>query len=284
MLAGCGRGREAVRGLDQLRQAPLHTFNEQEIDGYLRWLSGQELSRPERVALLARQTIGQPYRLGVLGEFPFELYDPDPLYNLSAADCVTFVEQTYALALARDWGSFMRTLQSIRYQEGTIGLLTRNHFMEADWNVNNAWLFDDVTKTVAGDVGVRPMCTRVDRRALLARYGVECDAPLQFWEDSYIARDALPASLQGIKAGDLIEIVKGDADWQYVSHVGILLRDAADRVTMVHATKPAVREQALEDYFAAHADILGFKLLRLRLHGRSPGPTPLPMAKAASGH
>ncbi len=83
-----------VRDVAVLQTAPLHTFNEREVDVFLKWLAERPLQTSERVARLGRQTIGQPYRLFLLGEHPFELYDPDPMYCLSASDCVTFIEQT----------------------------------------------------------------------------------------------------------------------------------------------------------------------------------------------
>lgn len=272
LAIGCASPSPALPEIAALPRAPLHTFSELEIDRYLRWLSDQDSTAIQRVVKLARQSVGQPYRLGLLGEFPFELHDSDPLYCLSASDCVTFVEQTFAMALAGDWPFFVQTLQRIRYRDGVIGLRSRNHFMEADWNVNNAWLFEDVTATLGGRAEVKPMQTRIDRAALLARHGVSADVPIQVWEDSYVPRKCLPAAWSALRDGDLVEIVKGNDEWQYVSHVGIVLHDSVGRPTIIHATPPAVREESLEDYLAGHPELLGLKFLRLRYEWRSPLP------------
>lgn len=39
-------------------------------------------------------------------------------------------------------------LQRIRYKDGVIGVLTRNHFTEADWVVNNSWLIKNITDSL----------------------------------------------------------------------------------------------------------------------------------------
>ncbi len=267
-LAGCMAPASAVRDLAALHDAPLYTFNELEIDAYLRWLSHQPMEPIDRVKLLARKNIGQPYRIFLLGEHPFELYDPDPMYCLAAGDCLTFVEHTYALALSHDWPSFFQTLQRIRYQDGRVGILTRNHFTEADWNINNAWLFDDLTDSLADGLAV-PLRTRIDRAAFFAKYGITTDRPAETFEDLYIPRHQLPAVLDRLQDGDVLEIVRGDNKVQFVSHVGLVMHDDLGEVTILHSAAPCVAEESLEHYLRRHPDVLGLKVLRM-----SPGPDP----------
>ena len=81
----------------------------------------------KRILHLARKNIGQPYELYLLGEMPFEPYDPQPIYCLGKSDCLVFTEHTYAMALSHNWPSFMRMLQRIRYRDGHLGVATRNH-------------------------------------------------------------------------------------------------------------------------------------------------------------
>jgi hypothetical protein len=261
-LASCDAGGAKMRDLAALHDAPLYTFSEREIDAYLRWLAGQPMGPIERVTLLARKNIGQPYRIFLLGEHPFELYDPDPMYCLDAGDCVTFVEHTYALALSHDWPSFFQTLQRIRYQDGRVGILTRNHFTEADWNINNAWLFDDLTSSLAEGLAV-PMRTRIDRAAFFAKYGIAADQPVETFEDLYIPRHRLPAVLAQLQDGDIIEIVRGDSQVQSVTHVGLIMHNDRDEVTILHSSAPGADEESLERYFQQHPGVLGLKILRM---------------------
>ena len=251
-----------VRDVAVLQTAPLHTFNEREVDVFLKWLAEKPLQTSERVARLGRQTIGQPYRLSLLGEHPFEIYDPDPMYCLSASDCVTFVEQTYAMALARDWPSFFQTLQRIRYKDGRVGLLTRNHFTEADWNINNAWLFDDVTEDISGG-DVLPMKSWINRASFFATFGFVCNDPVQWFADSYIPRELLPVVAGRLGTADIVEIVRGTRGVQYVSHMGLVTRDTSGNLMLLHSAEPEVREEPLLQYVDRHPEILGIKVLRL---------------------
>lgn len=252
---------DRVRTRPELHAAALYTFNERELNLYLKSLANEPLTTAQRVARLARKNIGQPYRIYLLGEFPHELHDPDPMYCLSASDCVTFVEHTYAMALADDWSSFFNALKRIRYKDGKVGMLTRNHFTEADWNPNNAWLFEDVTERIAGG-DAQPMHTTVDRAAFFAKYGIGRDFPVQQVTDAYIPSETVPAILSRLETADVIEFVRGNDAAQYVGHMGLIVRDAHGRVMLLHSAKPAVRGEPLMDYVRRHDNILGIKVLR----------------------
>lgn len=239
----------------------IQELDEKRLDAYLRRLERETPGLRARVATIARATIGQPYRLGPLGEYPFELYDSDPLYCLTAGDCVTFVEQTLAMAQSHDWPSFFQSLQRIRYKDGQIGMLTRNHFTEADWNVNNAWLLKDVTKTLPGAFAYH---VRVDRAAFFRQFGIAYSAdPIEF-EDSHVSRWHLPEALLLLQDADIIEFVRNDKGRFFVSHLGFVFRNTSGEPTLLHATKPAVREEPLAEYIARNDNVAGIKVLRLR--------------------
>ena len=249
----------------------LYQFNEAQVDACLSELAAKEPDVARRAAILARSNIGQPYKLGLLGEAPFELYDPDPLYCLSASDCVTFVEQTFAMAMSHDWPTFFQNLQRIRYKDGRIGMLTRNHFTEADWNVNNAWVFDDVTAKLGAQT--RPLRITIDRAAFFAKFKIGQGIPVQHFETVFVPRDQLSKAEGQLRDADIIEIVRGTEKAPYIGHLGIILHDEHGHVTMIHSGKPAVHESDLEGYVRDHANIIGFKFLRMRPSTGGAGAT-----------
>lgn len=257
--AGCGARR--ARTIEQLRAAPLYTFTDAELDAYLKWLPGAEPQTLNRVVRLARQNVGQPYQLGLLGEGPGAPYDADPTCCLSASDCVTFVEHTYAMALTHDWPSFYDTLQRIRYRDGRIGFWTRNHFTESDWNVNNAWLFDDITASLAPGV-TAPMRVVIDRAAFFKKWGLETSIPTEVFETFYLPLGRLADVLPRLQDGDVVEIVRGTPEAPYVGHMGLILHAADGTVTILHSARPAVREQPLAAYLQGYPGCLGVKILR----------------------
>ena len=268
-LAGCGH-QAGVRSLKELREAPLYSFNEHELDAFLKWLADEPMTGSARVVMLARKNIGQPYQIYLIGEYPYELWDADPMYCLSASDCVTFVEHTYAMALAKDWASFFRTLQRIRYKDGKVGMLNRNHFTEAYWNINNAWLFEDVTVTLAAGKS-QLMKTVIDRAAFFKKKlgGLRRHIPLQHFESAYIRTKELREVLPRLHDGDVIEFVKGNDKSQYVSHMGLIMHAEDGGVTLLHSAAPAVREEPLLGYVDRHREILGVKFLRASLQAAS---------------
>src|SRR5689334_23186292 len=153
--AACQKLGLDTKQVAELVDKPLYKFTESEVDTYLKFLNATEPDLRKRILHFARKNIGQPYELYLLGEMPFEPYDPQPIYCLGKSDCLVFSEHTYAMALSRDWPGFMRLLQRIRYRDGQLGVATRNHYTEADWNISNRWLVEDITTQLAGDKGVK---------------------------------------------------------------------------------------------------------------------------------
>jgi len=249
--------------LKALTNAPLHQFAESDVDFYLKSLDDYDWAVPQRVQHFAKKSIGQPYKLYLLGEGSHESYDADPLYCLSASDCVTFVEHVYALALSHDWQTYLDHLMRLRYKAGKIGMLSRNHFTEADWNMNNAWAFEDVTDRLAGGAAI-PMRVAVDRAAFFKKYGIGQDIPVQVFETTYIRAKDISRMESRLEVGDIIEFVRGTSRVPYVGHMGLIADMSEVRAMLIHSAKPAVREQPLREYVHSSNKIIGIKILRYR--------------------
>lgn len=245
-------------------ERPLFTLDEMELDACLRTLRGRCPDLPQRVLHLARRSIGQPYDIYLLGEFPYETFDPDPLYCLSRSDCLTFCEHIYAMALSDDWWSFLRALQRLRYRDGQIGMLTRNHYTEADWNRANAFVFEDLTARLGGGAACVPMNGVIRRAPFFAKFGIGQDIPDETLADVYIPTANVPAIEGELRDGDMVNIVRGDAQAQWVGHTGLIAHGADGTVNLLHSASPAVREQPLREYLAGNARCVGARFLRLR--------------------
>lgn len=98
----------------------------------------QETSVQKRLDLISKIFVGFPYgKGGPLGEGENGRYDQDPLYRFDAFDCTTYVETIMALALARDVNEFESHQDKIRYEDGMVDYLKRNHFTDLQWIPNN---------------------------------------------------------------------------------------------------------------------------------------------------
>lgn len=234
--------------LKQLKYKPLYKFTPTELDVYLGYLQSIEPDLRKRIQHLAQRCVGQPYQIFLLGEFPFEIYDPDPLYSLDKSDCVVFSEHIYAMSLSYDWKSFFSMLQRIRYKKGEIGLATRNHYTEFDWDVNNNWLVQDVTEELAGDQTAWET-TVVDRAKFLSKWEIGQFIPVDTVKWSYIPYELLPKVIDKLQPGDFVNIVRGYETNKWAGHVGLITAGEGGTINFLHSTTPKVKEEPLLDLY-----------------------------------
>jgi len=238
-----------ARILNDLKKRALYTFNEYETDIYLKWLYDAEPDFYKRVRHLAEKNIGQPYELYLLGEFPFELHDNEPLYVLDRSDCVVFTEHMYAMALSRDWPSFFKTLMHLRYKDGEIGVVTRNHYAMYDWMAHNSWLVHDITDSL----GVKTVTDTIKydkARFFNNRYLLKTDIPKDSLVWRYIAAEDLEEASGLLRTGDLVYVVRGYETGRWIGHYGMILVDDDGPVNLIHSTPPQVIKQPLMEYVA----------------------------------
>ncbi len=263
--------------LKRIGSKPFWEITPKELDVYLGWAKANIPSLRQRVVHYARKRVGQPYEMYLLGEFPFEIYDTQPLFELRKSDCVVFCEHTYAMALSKDWKEFFQTLQKIRYKDGQIGMLTRNHYTEADWNKNNAWLVTDVTREL-GASRIAHYTERIDREKFFAKFGIGKGIPVQNFEDDYLPADVIHEVVGKLQDGDFVNVVRGSGAGTnaWVGHTGLIAHNHKGEVTLIHSTPPRVVEVPLLDYVKENVkkneerkakgqpQFLGLKFLRLR--------------------
>jgi hypothetical protein len=110
----------------------------------------KSMSMPVRLDKISHFFLNKAYFLGPLGEGRFGKYDEFPLYRVDVFDCLTYVETVLAIAFANDFQSFEQMIKNIRYQDGKISFINRNHFTDLDWNIHNQHLgiVKDITLTI----------------------------------------------------------------------------------------------------------------------------------------
>jgi len=234
-----GIDREILR---ELMAKPLYEFSERDIDIYLPYLQYTVPDLQERIRHLARKNLGQPYDIYLLGEYPVEIYDEQPLYNLKESDCVVFVEHTVSMALAHDWQSFFAILQRLRYMDGIISYTTRNHYGEYDWPENNTWLAKDISARLAGKrVGTDTV--KVNKTNFFMKRGVPYALPEDSLVWAYIPIEIMPEMFHKLQTGDIVNVVRGYKNQKWVGHYGFVMVDEDGGVNFLHSTAPQVIEQ-----------------------------------------
>ena len=284
----------SVEALTSLIDKPLYRMKPDEVGRYLAYLRRAEPDFRARVVHLGRKNIGQPYELYLLGEFPYETVDDQPLFSLEKSDCVVFAEHTYAMAMAESWEDFFWLLQRIRYRDGVIGVVTRNHYTETDWNPQNAWLFTEISAALAGERAATYPLT-VDRsRFLKNRYKLDRAIAVQTTTEAYVPKAIVAELLPQLQQGDLVNIISGKAGGYWASHVGMVAIGPDGARNLLHSSEPAVREESFESFMQRARDreasnaaagidgpvLAGFKFLRLHDNPVAPpmAPQPRPMA------
>lgn len=237
----------APKKLAELKEKPLYEFSEKEVDIYLEYLQKVEPNLRNRIIHLGRKNIGQPYKIFLLGEFPFELYDNDPMYCLKQSDCVVFSEHMYAMGLAKNWQEFFVLLQRIRYKNGAIGMLTRNHYTEADWDINNSWLVEDITEELLGNRAAT-FHEDINRANFFKKHNIGQDIPIQSFDTKYIPCELIPEVLPKLQNGDFVNVVRGYEEPSWVGHTGLIAIAPDGTVDFLHSTPPRVKEQPILEY------------------------------------
>lgn len=113
--------------------------------------------------------MGAKYMRDPLGEE--KAPDNDPLIRTDAFDCTTFVETVMA-------GGDVSNLNQIRYKDGKIDFMNRNHFIESDWLVNNENRVENVSSQF-GKTVTRHLT--IDKAAWMKKvHGIDADiAPVK---------------------------------------------------------------------------------------------------------
>jgi hypothetical protein len=261
--------------LRRLEAVPLWRMTPKQAEVWFADLYEQEPDLRSRVVAIARKNLGQPYRMYLLGEYPYQLHDPEPTLDLSHGDCVVFSEHTYAMALSPDWETFYRTLQRLRYKDGKVGMTTRNHYTVADWNRNNSWLVSDISDSLGAST-VTVYKERVDRSKFFRNFGIGEDIPVETITDTFIPHHAIAEVEAGLKPGDFINVVRGTPGKSaWVGHVGIVGEVKDGKATIIHSAQPRSLEEPIQTYMARSLKgaekkikegkpvFLGLKFLRL---------------------
>jgi hypothetical protein len=278
-------------------QKQVYQMSPTEAGRYVAWQHQAEPDLRKRIAAIGRKNIGQPYTLNLLGEYPFEVHDELPMFSLDHSDCVVFAEHTYAMALSQSWEEFFWMLQRIRYRDGVIGVKTRNHYTELDWNVANRWLVTDVSAELAGANAATYDMT-VDRAKFLkTRHHTDATIAVETSRQTYVPKDSVAAIASQLQEGDFVNVISTRNGEYWASHVGLVVLGANGERHFLHSSEPKVREETFESFIARATErearnaregkngqkLAGFKFLRLNENLVVPPMAPQPRPVAPAG-
>jgi hypothetical protein len=252
--------------------------------------------------------LGLPYgKNGPLGEGPDGRYDQDPLYRFDTFDCTTFVETVVGLALSHNVDEFEMQMDRIRYENGEIDYLKRNHFPEHQWipnNISNGLLSEindsimsprlqkeavatiDVPgwlKKITADQLVVPNASNEEKLNLVEELHSEAAhySPV-IARMNYLAIDDIvkrPSLLTKIPSGTIVNFVRPNWDLTEtagthlnVSHQALLFRKGKLLIIRHASTTGEVMELPFLDYlkkWVGHPTLKGIHLLRVNVQSEA---------------
>ncbi|MFC1521728.1 N-acetylmuramoyl-L-alanine amidase-like domain-containing protein [Elusimicrobiota bacterium] len=257
----------------------------------------EELNK--RVEQQSKIFLGTTYQLGPLGEGKAGKFDQDPLYDLHVMDCLTFVEHVMAFSMDSNFENALnKTLQQIRYKDGVISFVTRNHFTSIEWIPANttAGYISDITQEVAGKGKWKIAAKWIDRKAwyesrtlddierndlkdmpeeqkqkLVAEFqSLGKDFEKVQTQLPYIPVKYIPKVQQNIPSGTMVCIVRENVPDKAViiSHVGLIIQSKGKTMLRHAKWKKTVQDEELSKYLKSYKKskwkIAGINLLRIQ--------------------
>ncbi|MGD9486469.1 MAG: N-acetylmuramoyl-L-alanine amidase-like domain-containing protein [Calditrichaceae bacterium] len=212
----------------------------------------KNLTVNERIQYYSELGLGTPYVIFNLGEGPGASPDPDPLIDFGRVDCMTFCENTLALAISGSYDEMYNNLQKIRYKGGKIDYITRNHYTIADWLPNNSWLLRDVTDDI-GRGYTRNLVKQIDRQAFYQNNGVdrnkiEKPVPVQTIHVKYVPTEDLLKVKNRFQGGEIVSIVT-TYPGVVSAHMGIIVKDEWGNIIFRHGSSRKETSEVIDQKF-----------------------------------
>jgi hypothetical protein len=216
----------------------------------------------ERLLRVSERFLGTPYVHSPLGEG--HGVDPDPTFRLDAVDCLTFVEQSLALSLARSAAEVPGLLERLRYASAPT-YEERNHLMEAQWLPNNQHkgFLVDVTRRLGGADTVRVNKT-LTAHTWSSRSSLALGLPPAHQPRGTYALDMIPlehvlAHARQVPSGSILVVLREDLPLKAtrVTHLGFVVQKGR-RTWLRHARRGVdgngrVVDEDLESFLARNA-------------------------------
>lgn len=203
--------------------------------------------------------LGAPYVNSPLGEECAP--DTDLLIRFDAFDCTTFVETVLA-------NGDVGVLNQIRYKDGKIGFLNRNHFIESDWLVNNS---DRVQNVSADYAQTKTRSVIIDKKSWLKKvHNIDTDFKPVAVELEYIPYEFAKDFI--VEKPMIVLFITDNADFRdkigtdlAVVHMGLLMPNGVLR----HASSEhgVVVDVPFEEYVNArkkNKNNLGIALVKIK--------------------
>jgi hypothetical protein len=195
---------------------------------------------------------------------------------------MAFCEHVLALSISDSWDNFFNNLQQIRYKDGLIGMRTRNHYTMADWLPENAWLLDDITKTI-GKNYTRKVTRTISHENFFRGKGIDdlrYVKPDRNITVDFIPLNALAKIKENLHSGDIGTLLFANKSDIFSAHMWMVFEKNGDLVIRESTTRGMTTFGTPYDdwakYVQASKRYSGISLMRVKEELNRPGRIILP--------
>jgi hypothetical protein len=256
----------------------LFDLNNHQIDSLLTVTAAKNLTITERMNFYSQMFLGMP----CTGDGPYALLETQPLVNFEETNCMVFTEHLLALSISDSWDNFFNNLQQIRYQDGMIGMRTRNHYTMADWLPENRWLLDDVSDKV-GENFTRQVTRTISHITFFQKKGItdlRYVKPDRRVTISYIPSENLDDIKRKLKVGDIGALIYAEKTDIFSAHMWlvaetngqVVIRESSNSRMTTFETPYAEWSTRIR----SSAKYIGIAVMRVRGQLNQPGKIILP--------
>lgn len=194
-----------------------------------------------RIKAISQMFLGTPYGSGTLQSNDGE--QEHLVVDFTSLDCFTFLDYVEALRLSQDFDSFVNNLRYIRYKDGEVTFLRRNHFF-TDWAQTKH--VTDVTRLIGGEYTLEADKTlnKIDDEKAYVQGVPAVERKVYYIPAEALLENNLADKLQ---TGDYVGFYS-DKPGLDVTHVGIIIHDG-DRLTLRHASSLKTNMKVVDQDF-----------------------------------
>jgi len=259
------------------QEKKIYEMSNAEIDQLLTTVSAQNLTITDRIGLYSEKFLGMPYNLNCTGDGPYALYEPWPLVNFKATNCMAFCEHVLALSISDSWDNFFNNLQQIRYKDGIIGMRSRNHYTMVDWLPENNWLIEHVSDKVGGRF-IKQATRTISHRQFFESKGItdlRYIKPDRTITLGYVPKEDLQKVGKNIHNGDILVLIFADKTDIFAAHMVIaVVKNGQILICESSSAKKSTIETPFAEWsasVASKAQYVGVSFLRVRDELNTPG-------------
>lgn len=186
----------------------------------------------DRIDYISKKFLETPYKANTLNtnkDLPEKL-----IVNLGEMDCSTFLDYVVALSLSNNLSDFYEKLRLVRYENGEISFITRNHFF-TQW-IDSVQNIDNISNTFEKFTCEQKLLNKEEKwiKGIVPIYKEVCFIPKENFTES-------------LKNGDLIGFYT-NSEGLDVTHVGII--SINEKILLRHASSKTnkIIEEPLEEY------------------------------------